>query len=156
MGAKKNPRARFPISFSTCPWCGDAGTLFQRSGRSWALYQTAASPPSPLTQESCLYWYGVLLFVTGSTDSLTEQCVAFWERVCSSFPSYSSIFQYYCKCSLFLFQDQELEELKQQVSTLKSQNEQLQVTVTQQVSQIQQHKDQYNLLKVQLGMLQEE
>ncbi|OXB65998.1 hypothetical protein ASZ78_006653 [Callipepla squamata] len=48
-------------------------------------------------------------------------------------------------------QDQELEELKQQVSTLKSQNEQLQVTVTQQVSQIQQHKDQYNLLKVQLG-----
>lgn len=56
----------------------------------------------------------------------------------------------------FLFQDQELEELKQQVSTLKSQNEQLQVTVTQQVSQIQQHKDQYNLLKVQLGMLREE
>ncbi|XP_021253048.1 general vesicular transport factor p115 isoform X2 [Numida meleagris] len=48
-------------------------------------------------------------------------------------------------------QDQELEELKQQISTLKSQNEQLQVTVTQQVSQIQQHKDQYNLLKVQLG-----
>ncbi|KAJ7412520.1 general vesicular transport factor p115 isoform X1 [Willisornis vidua] len=48
-------------------------------------------------------------------------------------------------------QDQELEELKQRVSTLTSQNEQLQATVTQQVSQIQQHKDQYNLLKVQLG-----
>lgn len=48
-------------------------------------------------------------------------------------------------------QDQELEELKQRITTLTSQNEQLQATVTQQVSQIQQHKDQYNLLKVQLG-----
>ncbi|XP_053796091.1 general vesicular transport factor p115 isoform X1 [Vidua chalybeata] len=48
-------------------------------------------------------------------------------------------------------QDQELEELKQRLNTLTSQNEQLQATVTQQVSQIQQHKDQYNLLKVQLG-----
>ncbi|XP_043825689.1 general vesicular transport factor p115 isoform X2 [Dromiciops gliroides] len=48
-------------------------------------------------------------------------------------------------------QDCQLEELKQQVSTLKCQNEQLQTAVTQQASQIQQHKDQYNLLKVQLG-----
>ncbi|XP_040823259.1 general vesicular transport factor p115 isoform X1 [Ochotona curzoniae] len=48
-------------------------------------------------------------------------------------------------------QDLQLEELKQQVSTLKCQNEQLQTAVTQQVSQIQQHKDQYNLLKVHLG-----
>lgn len=48
-------------------------------------------------------------------------------------------------------QDLQLEELKQQVSTLKCQNEQLQIAVTQQASQIQQHKDQYNLLKVQLG-----
>ncbi|NXQ88659.1 USO1 factor, partial [Nyctibius grandis] len=48
-------------------------------------------------------------------------------------------------------QDQELEELKQRINSLTSQNEQLQATVTQQVSQIQQHKDQYNLLKVQLG-----
>uniref|UniRef100_A0A8D1H5E2 General vesicular transport factor p115 n=1 Tax=Sus scrofa TaxID=9823 RepID=A0A8D1H5E2_PIG len=47
--------------------------------------------------------------------------------------------------------DLQLEELKQQISTLKCQNEQLQTAVTQQVSQIQQHKDQYNLLKVQLG-----
>lgn len=57
---------------------------------------------------------------------------------------------------LLLPQDQELEELKQRVNTLTAQNEQLQATVTQQVSQIQQHKDQYNLLKVQLGRLQEE
>ncbi|XP_016063034.1 PREDICTED: general vesicular transport factor p115 isoform X1 [Miniopterus natalensis] len=48
-------------------------------------------------------------------------------------------------------QDLQLEELKQQISTLKCQNEQLQTAVTQQISQIQQHKDQYNLLKVQLG-----
>nr|XP_038948274.1 general vesicular transport factor p115 isoform X4 [Rattus norvegicus] len=48
-------------------------------------------------------------------------------------------------------EDLQLEELKQQVSTLKCQNEQLQTAVTQQASQIQQHKDQYNLLKVQLG-----
>ncbi|XP_042533977.1 general vesicular transport factor p115 isoform X1 [Dipodomys spectabilis] len=48
-------------------------------------------------------------------------------------------------------QDLQLEDLKQQVSTLKCQNEQLQTAVTQQVSQIQQHKDQYNLLKIQLG-----
>lgn len=51
----------------------------------------------------------------------------------------------------FILQDLQLEELKQQVSTLKCQNEQLQTAVTQQVSQIQQHKDQYNLLKVHLG-----
>nr|XP_045017767.1 general vesicular transport factor p115 isoform X3 [Jaculus jaculus] len=48
-------------------------------------------------------------------------------------------------------QDLQLEDLKQQLSTLKCQNEQLQTAVTQQASQIQQHKDQYNLLKVQLG-----
>uniref|UniRef100_U3FYS3 General vesicular transport factor p115 n=1 Tax=Micrurus fulvius TaxID=8637 RepID=U3FYS3_MICFL len=48
-------------------------------------------------------------------------------------------------------QDQDLEELKKQIESFKIQNEQLQTTVTQQVSQIQQHKDQYNLLKIQLG-----
>lgn len=52
---------------------------------------------------------------------------------------------------LITLKDQELEELKKQVESLKAQNEQLQTAVTQQVSQIQQHKDQYNLLKVQLG-----
>nr|XP_033816248.1 general vesicular transport factor p115 isoform X1 [Geotrypetes seraphini] len=48
-------------------------------------------------------------------------------------------------------QDLQIEELKQQVMALNSQNEQLQVTVTQQLSQIQQHKDQYNLLKIKQG-----
>ncbi|KAM9331432.1 general vesicular transport factor p115 [Gastrophryne carolinensis] len=48
-------------------------------------------------------------------------------------------------------QDTQLEELKQSVSSLQAKNEQLQTTVSQQLAQIQQHKDQYNLLKVQLG-----
>ncbi|XP_030046521.1 general vesicular transport factor p115 isoform X3 [Microcaecilia unicolor] len=48
-------------------------------------------------------------------------------------------------------QDLQIEELKQQVMALNSQNEQFQVTVTQQLSQIQQHKDQYNLLKIKQG-----
>ncbi|KAM5194814.1 general vesicular transport factor p115 isoform 2-T2 [Mantella aurantiaca] len=48
-------------------------------------------------------------------------------------------------------QDIQLEELKQSVSSLQAKNEQFQTTVTQQLAQIQQHKDQYNLLKVQLG-----
>ncbi|CAI9561020.1 unnamed protein product [Staurois parvus] len=48
-------------------------------------------------------------------------------------------------------QDIQLEELKQSVSSLQAKNEQFQTTVSQQLAQIQQHKDQYNLLKVQLG-----
>lgn len=48
-------------------------------------------------------------------------------------------------------QDIQLDELKQSVTSLHAKNEQLQTTVTQQLAQIQQHKDQYNLLKVQLG-----
>ncbi|XP_018408801.1 PREDICTED: general vesicular transport factor p115 isoform X4 [Nanorana parkeri] len=48
-------------------------------------------------------------------------------------------------------QDIQLDELKQSVSTLQAKNEQFQTTVSQQLAQIQQHKDQYNLLKVQLG-----
>lgn len=34
---------------------------------------------------------------------------------------------------------------------MSSQNEQMQTTLTQQLSQIQQHKDQYNILKLKLG-----
>lgn len=34
---------------------------------------------------------------------------------------------------------------------MSSQNEQMQATMTQQLSQIQQHKDQYNILKLKLG-----
>ncbi|KAL1023778.1 hypothetical protein UPYG_G00045990 [Umbra pygmaea] len=48
-------------------------------------------------------------------------------------------------------QDAQIQELKQQVSTLSLNNEQMQAQITQQQSQIQQHKDQYNLLKLKLG-----
>ncbi|KAM4809281.1 general vesicular transport factor p115 isoform 5-T5 [Rhinophrynus dorsalis] len=48
-------------------------------------------------------------------------------------------------------QDIQIEELKQVVSSLQATNEQNQATLALQLAQIQQHKDQYNLLKVQLG-----
>ncbi len=48
-------------------------------------------------------------------------------------------------------QDAQIQELKEQVKTMSSQNEQMQTTMTQQLSQIQQHKDQYNILKLKLG-----
>ncbi|XP_034043607.1 general vesicular transport factor p115 isoform X2 [Thalassophryne amazonica] len=48
-------------------------------------------------------------------------------------------------------QDAQVNELKEQVASLSSQNEQLQTTITQQLCQIQQHKDQYNILKLKVG-----
>uniref|UniRef100_A0A8C1ZAR6 General vesicular transport factor p115 n=1 Tax=Cyprinus carpio TaxID=7962 RepID=A0A8C1ZAR6_CYPCA len=48
-------------------------------------------------------------------------------------------------------QDCQITELKEQVASLSSQSETLQNTVTQQFSQIQQHRDQYNILKLKLG-----
>ncbi|KAK6494159.1 general vesicular transport factor p115-like isoform X6 [Huso huso] len=48
-------------------------------------------------------------------------------------------------------QDTQINELKTQVSSMKNQNEQLQASLTQQLSQLQQHKDQYNVLKLKLG-----
>lgn len=54
--------------------------------------------------------------------------------------------------SLFVFdQDVQIQELKEKVSSMTTQTEQLQATVSQQQSQIQQHKDQYNILKLKLG-----
>ncbi|CAL1601108.1 unnamed protein product [Knipowitschia caucasica] len=48
-------------------------------------------------------------------------------------------------------QDAEIQKLKEQVASVSMQNEQLQTSNTQQLSQIQQHKDQYNILKLKLG-----
>ncbi|TKS68350.1 General vesicular transport factor p115 [Collichthys lucidus] len=48
-------------------------------------------------------------------------------------------------------QDSQIQQLKEQVSSMSSQNEQMQTTLTQQLAQIQQHKDQYNILKLKLG-----
>ncbi|KAM9476724.1 general vesicular transport factor p115 isoform 1-T1 [Clarias gariepinus] len=48
-------------------------------------------------------------------------------------------------------QDAQITELKEQVSALTCQKDQMESTITQQLSQIQQHKDQYNILKLKLG-----
>ncbi|CAL8286849.1 unnamed protein product [Arctogadus glacialis] len=48
-------------------------------------------------------------------------------------------------------QDSQLQELREQVSSMSSQKELMQSSQAQQLSQIQQHKDQYNLLKLKLG-----
>ncbi|XP_053274494.1 general vesicular transport factor p115 isoform X6 [Pleuronectes platessa] len=48
-------------------------------------------------------------------------------------------------------QDAQIKELKEQLGSMSSQNEQTQATLMQQLSQIQQHKDQYNILKLKLG-----
>lgn len=48
-------------------------------------------------------------------------------------------------------QDSQIQELKEQVESMSSQNEQMQTTVSQQLAQIQQHKDQYNILKLKIG-----
>uniref|UniRef100_A0A8C8D1Q4 General vesicular transport factor p115 n=1 Tax=Oncorhynchus tshawytscha TaxID=74940 RepID=A0A8C8D1Q4_ONCTS len=47
-------------------------------------------------------------------------------------------------------QDTQIQELREQVSTLSLNSEQMQNQITQQQSQIQQHKDQYNILKLKL------
>ncbi|MCI4375981.1 hypothetical protein PGIGA_G00182860 [Pangasianodon gigas] len=50
-------------------------------------------------------------------------------------------------------QDAQITELKEQVLALTCQKEQMESTVTQQLSQIQQHKDQYNILKLKLAFM---
>ncbi|XP_075716825.1 general vesicular transport factor p115 isoform X2 [Rhinoderma darwinii] len=71
------------------------------------------------------------------------------EEVKKSLEQHDNIISHYK--SVIREQDIQVEELKQTVSSLQAKNEQFQTTVTQQLAQIQQHKDQYNLLKVQLG-----
>ncbi|XP_045572476.1 general vesicular transport factor p115 isoform X2 [Salmo salar] len=48
-------------------------------------------------------------------------------------------------------QDTQIQELREQVSTLSLNSEQMHNQIIQQQSQIQQHKDQYNILKLKLG-----
>ncbi|PIO36130.1 hypothetical protein AB205_0215240 [Aquarana catesbeiana] len=71
------------------------------------------------------------------------------EEVKKSLEQHDNIISHYK--NVIREQDTQLEELKQSVSSLQAKNEQLQTTVSQQLAQIQQHKDQYNVLKVQLG-----
>ncbi|XP_043529902.1 general vesicular transport factor p115-like [Chiloscyllium plagiosum] len=69
------------------------------------------------------------------------------EEVKKSLEQHDSIVNQYKE--LIREQDLQLNELKKQVTALTNQNEHSQTTITQQASQIQQLRDQYNLLKVQ-------
>ncbi|XP_059503227.1 general vesicular transport factor p115 isoform X2 [Stegostoma tigrinum] len=69
------------------------------------------------------------------------------EEVKKSLEQHDSIVNQYKE--LIREQDLQLNELKKQVTALTNQNEQSQTTITQQMSQIQQLRDQYNLLKIQ-------
>ncbi|KAM8939397.1 general vesicular transport factor p115 [Pelodytes ibericus] len=71
------------------------------------------------------------------------------EEVKKSLEQHDNIISHYK--SVIREQDLKIEEFTQSVATLQAKNEQYQTTVSQQLAQIQQHKDQYNLLKVQLG-----
>ncbi|KAM4708700.1 general vesicular transport factor p115 isoform 2-T2 [Discoglossus pictus] len=71
------------------------------------------------------------------------------EEVKKSLEQHDNIISHYK--SVIREQDLQMEELKQSVTSLQAKNEQFQTTISQQMAQIQQHKDQYNLLKVQLG-----
>ncbi|XP_067850690.1 general vesicular transport factor p115 isoform X2 [Heptranchias perlo] len=69
------------------------------------------------------------------------------EEVKKSLEQHDSIVNQYKE--LIREQDMQLNELKKQVTAMTNQNEQSQTTITQQASQIQQLRDQYNLLKIQ-------
>ncbi|XP_069781626.1 general vesicular transport factor p115 isoform X2 [Narcine bancroftii] len=69
------------------------------------------------------------------------------EEVKKSLEQHDSIVSQYKE--LIRDQDMQLNELKKQVTFLTGQNDQSQTTIAQQASQIQQLKDQYNLLKIQ-------
>ncbi|XP_060707489.1 general vesicular transport factor p115 isoform X4 [Hemiscyllium ocellatum] len=69
------------------------------------------------------------------------------EEVKKSLEQHDSIVNQYKE--LIREQDLQLNELKKQVTALTNQNEHSQTTITQQASQIQQLRDQYNLLKIQ-------
>uniref|UniRef100_UPI00398EB5F5 general vesicular transport factor p115 isoform X1 n=1 Tax=Pristiophorus japonicus TaxID=55135 RepID=UPI00398EB5F5 len=69
------------------------------------------------------------------------------EEVKKSLEQHDSIVNQYKE--LIREQDIQLNELKKQVTAMTGLNEQSQTTITQQASQIQQLRDQYNLLKIQ-------
>ncbi|XP_041431442.1 uncharacterized protein LOC446301 isoform X2 [Xenopus laevis] len=71
------------------------------------------------------------------------------EEVKKSLEQHDNIVSHYK--NIIREQDIQIEELKQNIASLQTTNEQNQSTMSLQLGQIQQHKDQYNLLKVQLG-----
>ncbi|XP_057186711.1 general vesicular transport factor p115 isoform X1 [Triplophysa rosa] len=121
------------------------------------LYSRAAQKPQPAfsTPEHMLFDHEFTKLVKELEGVITKAVLKSSEEekkeeeVKKTLEQHDSIVTQYKE--LIREQDSQLKELKEQMASLTSQNEKLQNTTTQQLSQIQQHKDQYNILKLKLG-----
>ncbi|KAG1956888.1 general vesicular transport factor p115 isoform X4 [Pimephales promelas] len=121
------------------------------------LYSRAAQKPQPAfsTPEHMLFDHEFTKLVKELEGMITKAVLKSSEEekkeeeVKKTLEQHDSIVTQYKE--LIREQDSQINELKEQVTLLASQNEKMQSTMTQQLSQIQQHKDQYNILKLKLG-----
>ncbi|XP_048053160.1 general vesicular transport factor p115 isoform X4 [Megalobrama amblycephala] len=121
------------------------------------LYSRAAQKPQPAfsTPEHMLFDHEFTKLVKELEGMITKAVLKSSEEekkeeeVKKTLEQHDSIVTQYKE--LIREQDSQIKELKEQVTLLTSQNEKMQSTVSQQLSQIQQHKDQYNILKLKLG-----
>ncbi|XP_026126920.1 general vesicular transport factor p115-like isoform X7 [Carassius auratus] len=121
------------------------------------LYSRAAQKPQPIfsAPEHMLFDHEFTKLIKELEGMITKAVLKSSEEekkeeeVKKTLEQHDSIITQYN--ALIREQDGQIQELKEQVSSLSSQSEMLQNTVTQQLSQIQQHKDQYNILKLKLG-----
>ncbi|XP_035387603.1 general vesicular transport factor p115 isoform X7 [Electrophorus electricus] len=121
------------------------------------LYSRAAQKPQPTfsTPEHMLFDHEFTRLVKELEGIITKAVHKSSEEekkeeeVKKSLEQHDSIVTQYKE--LIREQDVQLNELKDQVALLTAHQEQMQTTITQQLSQIQQHKDQYNILKLKLG-----
>ncbi|XP_052401581.1 general vesicular transport factor p115 isoform X3 [Carassius gibelio] len=121
------------------------------------LYSRAAQKPQPAfsTPEHMLFDHEFTKLVKELEGMITKAVLRSSEEekkeeeVKKTLEQHDSIVTQYKE--LIREQDSQINELKEQVTLLTSQNEKLQNTTAQQLSQIQQHKDQYNILKLKLG-----
>ncbi|CAL8331704.1 unnamed protein product [Lota lota] len=121
------------------------------------LYSRAAQKPQPVfpTPEQMLFDHEFTKLVKDLEGVITKAVHKSSEEekkeeeVKKTLEQHDSIVMQYKE--LIREQDSQLQKLKEQVSSMSSQKELMQSTLTQQLSQIQQHKDQYNLLKLKLG-----
>ncbi|XP_051754363.1 general vesicular transport factor p115 isoform X3 [Ctenopharyngodon idella] len=121
------------------------------------LYSRAAQKPQPAfsTPEHMLFDHEFTKLVKELEGMITKAVLKSSEEekkeeeVKKTLEQHDSIVTQYKE--LIREQDSQIKELKEQVTLLTSQNEKMQSTITQQLSQILQHKDQYNILKLKLG-----
>ncbi|XP_051560979.1 general vesicular transport factor p115 isoform X2 [Myxocyprinus asiaticus] len=121
------------------------------------LYSRAAQKPQPVfsTPEHMLFDHEFTKLVKELEGVITKAVLKSSEEekkeeeVKKTLEQHDSIVTQYKE--LIREQDSQINELKEQVASLTSHNEKMQSTLTQQLSQIQQHKDQYNILKLKLG-----